>query len=81
MRANDLSDLLKRKPFVPMRIYMSDGTTYEIRHPETYLFGQSYIAIALKQTPEGAMPGRVMFCSLGQIVRVEDIVVEAKQKA
>jgi hypothetical protein len=31
---NDFYSLLRAKPFVPFRVVTSDGTTYEVRHPE-----------------------------------------------
>jgi len=79
MRANDLGELLQRRPFVPMRLYMSDGTSYEIRHPETYILVRSYIAIAARDNPKSAVAEHVIFCSLGQIVRAEDIAVQTKK--
>ena len=34
MFPNDLLDYLQAVPFAPFRIHMTDGTMYEIRHPE-----------------------------------------------
>ena len=34
MRAEELLELLRVRPFVPLRIHMTDGATYDIRHPD-----------------------------------------------
>ncbi len=34
MRQNELLDALRARPFRPLRIHVSDGTVYEVRHPE-----------------------------------------------
>ena len=52
MIAEDLLEILRRRPFRPLRLHMSDGTTYDIRHPETYVrpreavFRTDYVASA-----------------------------------
>ena len=34
MNAEAIRDLLKRQPFRPFVIHLSNGETYEVRHPE-----------------------------------------------
>ena len=34
MSADDLRNLLKASPFVPFRIYMTDGKLLDVNHPE-----------------------------------------------
>jgi hypothetical protein len=34
MRRDALIDALRTSPFRPFRLHISDGTTYDIRHPE-----------------------------------------------
>ena len=34
MSADDLRNLLKASPFVPFRVYMTDGKLLDVRHPE-----------------------------------------------
>lgn len=34
IRPEDIRDYLDRKPFEPFRLFVSDGATYDIRHPE-----------------------------------------------
>ncbi len=37
MTADDLRNLLKKSPFVPFRICMTDGKLLDVRHPEHVL--------------------------------------------
>ena len=41
MRAADMLEYLREQPFVPFRIHLTDGTTYEIRHPELVKVGMT----------------------------------------
>ena len=34
MHPNELTDPLRASPFRPFRIYVSDGGTFDVRHPE-----------------------------------------------
>ena len=34
MPPQDLLQALRRRPFEPFRLHVSDGTVYEVRHPE-----------------------------------------------
>jgi hypothetical protein len=41
MRQDDLLEVLRQRPFRPFRIHLTDGTTYDIRHPEMMVVGRS----------------------------------------
>jgi hypothetical protein len=43
----DLMQLLRSQPFVPFRIQVSDGTAYEIRHPELVMVGLRSVSIGI----------------------------------
>jgi hypothetical protein len=34
MSAPELAGYLRARPFVPLRLHMTDGSTFDIRHPE-----------------------------------------------
>lgn len=79
MRAEDIRDLLKRQPFVPFRIHMTDGKSYDVMHPELVLLTKSYLHIAVSFDPESGVPDRTDFCALLHIVRVEELRRETSQ--
>jgi len=73
MRAEELRDLLRRKPFVPIRLHLTDGTTYEVRHPEMAMLTRSTVEIGLEHEEGSGIAEQVVCCSLGHIVRIEHV--------
>jgi hypothetical protein len=45
MRPNDLLTWLRAVPFVPFRIRLNSGRTFEIRHPEMLRVGRSSLNV------------------------------------
>src|SRR5262249_43541964 len=48
MRAEELTALLRVRPFVPLRIHMTDGQTHDIRHPDQVLVLRQRVDIGLQ---------------------------------
>jgi hypothetical protein len=72
MSASELRDLLRRAPFEPFRIHISDGASYEVRHPEMALLTQRELYVALPPR-HGEVPRRAVICDLLHITRIEPI--------
>jgi len=72
MRAEELVQLLRRRPFIPLRLHMTDGQTYEIRHPDNVIVLRSRVDIGVMPDPGTGVVERVEYCSLLHIVRVEE---------
>jgi hypothetical protein len=71
MAPAEILALLRARPFVPFRIVTSDGTTYEVRHPDLVMVG---IATAVIGYPDKSTPGayeRFDIVSMRHIVRLE----------
>jgi hypothetical protein len=73
MRAEKLTALLRVRPFVPLRIHMTDGQTYDIRHPDQVLVLRQRVDIGVQPDPNTGVLERVEHCSLLHIVRVEEL--------
>ncbi len=73
MRAEELTELLRTRPFVPLRIHLSDGQTYDVRHPDLVLVLRQRVDIGLKPDPATGVLERVEHCSLLHVVRVEEL--------
>jgi hypothetical protein len=72
MRPETLRDELHRQPFVPLRLYLTDGKTYDIRHPEMAMITSREIYVGREETAPGS--GIAKECdlvSLLHVVRVE----------
>ncbi len=74
MPLQELLDTLRRRPFVPFRIHRSDGSSYEIRHPDLVMPGARSVAVGL---PGGTLPEgvyeRIIILALVHITRLEPI--------
>lgn len=47
MRSTDIYAHWKKRPFRPFRMHISDGSHYDIRHPEMILVGRTDIVLGL----------------------------------
>jgi hypothetical protein len=45
MRPEDLHRLLRQRPFQPFHLHLSNGTAFEIRHPELAMVTRSSVII------------------------------------
>ena len=74
MRPESLRDELHRQPFVPLRIYLADGKTYEIRHPEMAMVTSREVYVGREETSPGSGIARGLdLVSLLHVVRVEQV--------
>jgi len=72
MTAEDLIELLEERPFVPWRLRLDDGRSYEIRHPERAIVTPTIVAIGLSSPANGSrLAERVTHCSIAHIVEAE----------
>lgn len=53
MTRKDLASRVKQSPFVPFRLVLSEGTSYEIRHPEQIMVARDSIVIGVPSASEG----------------------------
>jgi hypothetical protein len=72
MTHDEMKQLLRQKPFVPFRVYVSDGREYDVRHPRMNLLTDDYILIGRPvpdlKPPSGSPLEQVRF---ENIVRIE----------
>ena len=74
MRPEDLREYLRRQPFQPFRLTLTDGRTYEVHHPELAMVGRSTVAIGLPR-PDDPEPvyDRLVTVSLLHVMQVEPV--------
>lgn len=70
MNADTIRQVLSRTPFGPVRVKMTSGKTFEIKHPEMVSLARSGLVIVLPE-PDGSPSDRVEFCSFLHIASVE----------
>jgi hypothetical protein len=73
MRAEELLKLLRTRPFKPVRLHLTDGSRYDIRHPDNILVLRQRVDIGVPADRESGVMDRVEHCSLLHVVRVEEL--------
>jgi hypothetical protein len=68
MVASDLSEMLRKKPFVPFQIQAADGLIYDVRHPEMVLVTLTTVAVALPSAQP--LPERMHILPIDHIIRL-----------
>jgi hypothetical protein len=72
-RAEDILALLRAKPFEPFRIRLSDGSAFEIRHPELAIVDRNQVIVGVPgpRGPDDPVEQTVM-CAIVHITRTEN---------
>jgi hypothetical protein len=73
MRPEELKNIIRRQPFLPVRIFLSDGTTYDIRHPEMAFITRSTVEVGREAREGSGIADDVVYISLVHVVRAEHI--------
>jgi len=63
--------LLRRRPFVPFRVFLTDGASYEVHHPELLMPGARSITIGIPADPTVPVYARTEIVALVHVVRLE----------
>lgn len=74
MRRQEMLEAVRVRPFRPFRIRVSDGGTYDIRHPEVVMVTRTSAVVGLPE-PDTAPPAVQKYCvvDLLHITRLERI--------
>ena len=72
MRPDDIRAHLRREPFQPVRVYISDGSRYDVRHPEMMLVTRTEVIIAIDPGRD-AIPDQKVFCDPIHITRIQPV--------
>ena len=77
MTADTVFARLRRRPFVPFRMILSSGTTYDILHPEMLFVSKSGVTVAIyeknQQPSPDEIPTREALVSFLHIAATEDL--------
>ena len=72
MRADEIRNHLRRRPFLPVNIYMSDGSSYPVRHSELAFVTRRDLVIAL-DPGDDRIPDRSVYCDPMHVTRIEPL--------
>jgi len=72
MDAEKLFEIVKRRPFEPMRVHLSDGKHYEVRHPEQLLVSRRWSYVGLNGGGSGPFQDTAIIDNV-HVSRIEPI--------
>ena len=72
MDADELHKVIKRTPFSPVRIHLSDGSHYDIAHPDQIMVMKRWSYVGLPADADGPYDDDVLVDNL-HITRVEPV--------
>ena len=74
MRSEEIREYLDARPFVPFRVHLSDGSSYQIVHPHQALVTTWSVEVGVPELRvEPRIYERIAHCSLINIVKVEKL--------
>jgi hypothetical protein len=73
MSHEDLAGVLQQRPFIPFRVVLTEGTSYEVRHPELFMLGKRSVVIGVASDPQEIVYDRTAMVDLFHIVRIEPL--------
>ena len=74
MRAEEVREHLDAEPFVPFKLCLSDGSSYQIRHPDQALVTMWSVEVGVpEQRLETRIYERIAHCSLLHIMKLEKL--------
>jgi len=79
MRPSDIRAKLRRQPFQPFRMYISDGSHYDVRHPEMLLVARTEVAVGLGHDADD-LPEQLAYCDPLHITRIEPLAKGARRR-
>ncbi len=79
MRPEELRDVIREQPFRPFRIFVSDGSAYDVRHPELIMVTRRRVHIALPTANGDDVPDDFVRCDPVHITRIEPIRDASRQ--
>jgi hypothetical protein len=77
MTPRDILNLLERSPFVPFRLHLTNGQTFDVGHPDFVTVFRSRLEIAIPSSQDSKIMDRAEHIALLHIARVEELPVAA----
>jgi hypothetical protein len=72
MEADELYRVLKQQPFAPVRMYVSDGSSYDISHPDQVIVSRRAAHIGMRRNGSGPFQ-QVAIVANVHITRIEPL--------
>ncbi len=78
MGVTDVLSFLRAQPFIPFRVHMSDGRTFDVRHPDQALVARTRLVVGVGNDPVTGVADHLEHLSFIHITGLEELA-PAKQ--
>jgi hypothetical protein len=76
MTVQTFREILARRPFQPVKVTLSSGQSYEIRHPEMAMLTRTDLLLGVEISPDG-VPAEFKILSLLHVTAIEPLASQA----
>jgi hypothetical protein len=76
MTLQTFREMLGRRPFQPVKVILSSGQSYEIRHPEMALLTRTSLLVGVDPAEDG-IPAEFKILSLLHVTAIEPLTQQA----
>ena len=76
MTVQTFREMLARRPFQPVKVILSSGQSYEIRHPEMAMLTRTSLLVGVDVAADG-VPAEFKILSLLHVTAIEPITQQA----
>jgi hypothetical protein len=76
MTVQTFREMLARRPFQPVKLTLSSGQSYEIRHPEMAMLTRTSILVGVDLAEDG-VPAEFKILSLLHVTAIEPLTTQA----
>ena len=80
MDPEELYAKVRHQPFEPFRIHVSDGTIYEVRHPDEIMVGRRSSHVGMRGRPDGPFQKIAIVANI-HIARIEPLNGQRRKRA
>lgn len=77
MSPEEISSLLKRRPFLPFKVHVTGNVEYTIREPEMTVVGRTVLFLGQRRNVESEFFDEPILVSMRHITHLEPIVEAA----
>ena len=79
MSPYDILRSLRRRPFQPLRVFLSDGSHHDVRHPEMVFVTRRSVSIAIEPI-RNQVPDDYVLCDPLHITRIEPLASDGARR-
>lgn len=77
MSPDELNSWIRRRPYIPLRVHVTDGVHYDIPIPDMAMVGRMVLFIGLRCDVQSPLFDEPVMVSMRHVTRVEPIVEDA----